>query len=78
MYRHYRVNRMMAKAQRVIEEMFPLMFEQPNLLPPGWSEAALAAKENVRARIVADYIAGMTDNYALEEYKRLTDPFENA
>ena len=78
MYRHYRVNRMMAKAQRVIEDMFPLLMGQPNLLPPGWSEAALAAKENMRARIVADYIAGMTDNYALEEYKRLTDPFENA
>ena len=78
MYRHYRVNRMMAKAQRVLEEMFPLLFEQPNLLPPGWSEAALAAKGNARARIVADYIAGMTDNYALDEYKRLTDPYELA
>ena len=78
MYRHYRVNRMMAKAQRVIEEMFPLLLDQPNLLPDGWSEEALASKENKRARIVADYIAGMTDNYALEEYKRLTDPFEDA
>ena len=78
MYRHYRVNRMMAKAQRVIEDIFPLLLNQPNLLPPGWSEEALAAKEDKRARIVADYIAGMTDNYALEEYKRLTDPFEDA
>jgi len=78
MYRHFRVNRMMAKAKRVIEQMFPLLLEQPNLLPVGWSEDAHAAKGSARARIVADYIAGMTDNYALEEYKRLTDPFERA
>jgi len=78
MYRHYRVNRMMDKAQRVIEEMFPRLLNQPNLLPPGWSETAHSAKGDARARIVADYIAGMTDNYALDEYKRLTDPFERA
>ncbi len=78
MYRHYRVNRMMAKAQRVIEEMFPRLLEQPDLLPPGWSDLAKAANKTGRARIVADYIAGMTDNYALDEYKRLIDPFEKA
>ncbi len=78
MYRHHRVNRMMAKAQRVIEEMFPLLVGQPNLLPDGWGGAAREAGDSARARIVADYIAGMTDNYALDEYKRLTDPFEPA
>ena len=78
MYRHYRVNRMMDKAQRVIEEMFPRLLEHPNMLPDGWGEAAMLAKGSVRARIVADYIAGMTDNYALDEYKRLIDPFERA
>jgi len=69
---------MMAKAQRVIEEMFPLLFDQPNLLPDGWGAAAMKVNGNARARIVADYIAGMTDNYALDEYKRLIDPFERA
>ena len=78
MYRHWRVNRMMDKAQKVIEEMFPLLLDQPNLLPEGWGTQAEAASGAARARIVADYIAGMTDNYALDEYKRLTDPFERA
>lgn len=78
MYRHWRVNRMMAKAKRVIEEMFPLFHGQPNLLPDEWGAAAMAATETGRARIVADYIAGMTDNYALDEYRRLTDPFSDA
>ena len=78
MYRHWRVNRMMAKATRVIEEMFPLLHGQPNLLPGEWGTAALAATETGRARIIADYIAGMTDNYALDEYRRLTDPWDKA
>ncbi len=78
MYRHYRVSRMMEKAERVIAAIFPLLLEKPALLPPDWSAKALAANEAGRARVVADYIAGMTDNYALDEYKRLIDPFERA
>lgn len=78
MYRHHRVNRMMVKAQGVIEAMFALLLGCPDLLPNEWSVAAREAPPILRARIVADYIAGMTDSYALAEYKRLIDPFEQA
>lgn len=76
MYRHFRVNRMMSKAQRVIEEMFPLLMASPNMLPDKWELRAADCPPLERARIVADYIAGMTDRFALDEHRRLTDPFE--
>ncbi|MDX8401347.1 MAG: deoxyguanosinetriphosphate triphosphohydrolase [Mariprofundaceae bacterium] len=74
MYRHHRVVRMAAKAQRVIREMFAAYMETPEMLPDGPRNRALeAADEAVRARVIADYIAGMTDRYALDEYARLFD-----
>ena len=74
MYRHHRVNRSMHKARRVIEELFRLLDENPALLPDGWGEAAGAADDTGRGRLVADYVAGMTDSYALDEHRKLTDP----
>ena len=77
MYRHWRVNRMTAKARRVTEELFRLLHGDTSLLPDGWrarAEAGPQADER-SARVVADYIAGMTDRFALEEHLRLTDPF---
>jgi dGTPase len=77
-YRHYRVLRMTSKAQRVIREMFETFFSRPELLPREHHQAAeqLAARsgEAGRARAVADYIAGMTDRYAIMEHERLFDP----
>lgn len=67
LYQHYRVNRMSAKARRIIEELFTAFMDNPALLP---DEFQLAAKQD-RARAVADYIAGMTDRYAIREHKRL-------
>lgn len=78
MYRHYRVNRMMGKAQRVIEDMFPLLLDDPTLLPDAWSRHAKGAERAVQARVVADYIAGMTDRFALDEHQRLMDPYAKA
>ena len=75
MYRHFRVNRMTVKARAVIAEMFPLLLGEPNLLPEDWAAEAAGADRAGRARIVADYIAGMTDRYALDEHRRLTDPY---
>jgi dGTPase len=77
-YRHYRVLRMTSKAQRVIKEMFETFFSRPELLPVEHHQAAqqLEARggETGRARAVADYIAGMTDRYAIMEHERLFDP----
>ena len=75
MYRHWRVNRMTAKARRVTEDLFALLHGDTSLLPDGWRAMAGSAPDARAARVVADYIAGMTDRFALEEHLRLTDPF---
>jgi len=77
MYRHYRVNREMSKCKRVVRALFQLFMDEPNTLPTEWqrdiSKAGGDADLAVRARHVADYIAGMTDRYALAEHDRLFD-----
>jgi len=72
LYRHYQVNRMTAKARRIIAELFQAFLSQPTLLPPDYVVAE-QDDEGVRrqARQVADYIAGMTDRYAMREHRRL-------
>lgn len=67
LYRHYRVMRMSAKARRIISELFNAFMEDRRLLPPQFSHL----NENVHARSVADYIAGMTDRYAIREHRRI-------
>jgi dGTPase len=73
MYRHYRVNRMTSKARRVVRELFMILLAEPECLPGDWQEKMLGLDEKPRARIIADYIAGMTDRYALDEHRRLFD-----
>ncbi len=75
MYRHWRVNRMTAKSRRVTEELFSLLHADTSLLPDGWRSLAGERDGSRAALTVADYIAGMTDRFALEEHRRLTDPF---
>jgi dGTPase len=73
LYRHYRVSRMTAKAGRVLARLFEAYMEEPRQIP----EHVLAlGKEEPVARVVADYIAGMTDRFALDEYRKLFDPDE--
>ena len=73
MYRHWTVQRMRRKARLVVRELFELFTQAPELMPRDWNHcAALGATE--RARVVADYIAGMTDRFALQEHRKLTDP----
>ena len=74
MYRHYRVKRMRQKATRVVTELFEIFMSDPGVLPDGWRISVQEADEPSRARIIADYIAGMTDRFALEEHRVLTDP----
>jgi dGTPase len=77
-YRHYRVLRMTNKAGVVIRSLFDAFFTRPELLPPEHQHAAeqmqAQSGDPGRARAVADYIAGMTDRYAIVEHERLFDP----
>ena len=67
LYQHYRVNRMSAKARLIIRELFNVFIEDPGLLP---DEFRVYARTD-QPRAVADYIAGMTDRFAIREYRRL-------
>jgi dGTPase len=71
MYRHWRVNRTRSQARRILAEMFQLFLHEPEVMPNEWGQVALAADEMGRARLVCDYIAGMTDRYAIEEHRKL-------
>ncbi len=73
MYRHWTVQRMRRKAKRVVRELFETFFEAPELMPDGWN-LCLELEGAARARVVGDYIAGMTDRFALQEHVKLTDP----
>ena len=71
MYRHFKVNRVMSKAKRVIADLFHLFLAEPNVLPTGWAQLCDVPKSVRTARVVSDYIAGMTDRFALQEHRRL-------
>ena len=76
MYEHWRLNRSHSKARRVVADLFGLLFAEPNCLPSPWRERAELAGPHARARLVADYLAGMTDRFALDEHRRLFDLYE--
>lgn len=71
MYNHYKVMRMARKARRVVTELFEVLFDHPDCLPPEWQALAADQGDLGRAEAIRDYIAGMTDRYALEEHDRL-------
>ena len=76
MWRHYRVNRMTNKAQKLVKELFLEFFQTPTLLPTCWqnqilNEFNLKKKDVCKARIIADYIASLTDREAMLEHDRL-------
>lgn len=73
MYRHFLVNRMTSKARRVVKDLFILLHAEPECLPPEWRRQSDGAGTTKTARVVADYIAGMTDRFALDEHRRLFD-----
>ena len=80
LYRHYKVVRMTSKARRVVSDLFNAFFNDSNLLPTEYRTIAATAEKSHgpdgRARAVADYIAGMTDRFAIGEHRRLLDPTE--
>jgi dGTPase len=82
LYRHYRVMRMANKAKRVVTGLFEAFTDDPRLLPPAYqargpvteesaNDAPSPSHDSSQARLIAHYIAGMTDRYALKEYQRL-------
>ena len=74
MYKHWKVNRMTSKAKRIVINLFDLYYKEPNCLPVEWGNILERAKDKYyRARVIADYIAGMTDRFAINEHKKLFD-----
>jgi dGTPase len=71
MYKHYKVNRMRSQAKRILRELFDLFMAEPETLPDLWRRDAEQATPVRRARLVCDYLAGMTDNYAIDLHRRL-------
>ena len=73
MYRHARIMRVMGEAEGVLENLFRYYSAQPTELPAEWREQLDVADTASHARLIADFIAGMTDRYALNEHSRLFD-----
>ncbi|MBI1188827.1 MAG: deoxyguanosinetriphosphate triphosphohydrolase [Alphaproteobacteria bacterium] len=69
MYRHWRVNRSRSHAKRILKALFELFLREPETLPPGWRSSD--DDPHRTARRICDYVAGMTDDYAIEEHRRL-------
>lgn len=73
MYRHYKLNRMTSKARRLVKDLFQLFVAEPECLPTEWRRRTDGAATLRTARVVTDYIAGMTDRFAGDEHRRLFD-----
>ena len=73
MYRHYRVNQSMSKAKRIVRDLFELLHAEPDLMPPEWQKGCDGPRGFRSARRVCDFIAGMTDRFAIDEHRRLFD-----
>ena len=72
MYRHFRVNRTRSHARRVLRELFQLFMAEPDVLPPEWAARLHESSgEQAQAQVVCDYVAGMTDRFAIEEHRKL-------
>ncbi|MET0599349.1 MAG: deoxyguanosinetriphosphate triphosphohydrolase [Mesorhizobium sp.] len=73
LYRHPDVMRVRAEADGVVRDLFDAYFADPSVMPEGWREVLVEAEDRIKARHVADFLAGMTDTYALKEHRRLFD-----
>lgn len=73
MYRHPRVTSVMDEAEGVVEQLFGKLMQAPDMLPQEWAQGLADFDQARRARRIADYIAGMTDRYALLQHRRLFD-----
>ena len=73
MYRHNKVNRACAKAERIVCDLFAALMDKPGCMPPDWFDSLRDHQndDQFKARLIADYIAGMTDRFAVQEHRRL-------
>ena len=71
LYRHYKVERMRIKAEHILTRLFDTYLKTPSLLPFGHQKKI---EHYGRERVICDYVAGMTDRYALQEFRRLFEP----
>ncbi|WP_420241367.1 deoxyguanosinetriphosphate triphosphohydrolase [Roseiterribacter gracilis] len=74
-YRDFRVNRMRRKVRGVLTDLFELYMDDTSCLSPEWRAQAETGGATHRARTIADYVAGMTDRFAIDEHRRLFDPY---
>ena len=73
MYRHAEIVRVRIEADRIVRELFDAYYADPRAMPDGWREGLDRAEPRIKARHVSDFLAGMTDTYAIKEYVRLFD-----
>ena len=73
LYRHPDVMRIRAGAEQIVRDLFDVYFADPRQMPEGWREGLDQAEDRIKARDVADFLAGMTDTYAIKEHARLFD-----
>ena len=79
MYRHWQVRRMRRKAGIVVTDLFNVFMEDTGLMPDAWRmEANFAGEGEGAARVISDYIAGMTDRFALQEHRKIMDPTQKS
>jgi dGTPase len=71
MYTHYRVRRMQLKSKRIVRALFEALIQEPDCLPPVWRARIGAPGDATTAIAIADYVAGMTDRYALTTFDRM-------
>ncbi|RRI02361.1 deoxyguanosinetriphosphate triphosphohydrolase [Mesorhizobium tamadayense] len=73
LYRHAEVMRVRTDAEQIVRDLFDAYLADPHAMPDGWREGLDRAEDRIKARSVADFLAGMTDTYALKEHRRLFD-----
>ena len=73
MYSHYKLNRAHSKARRVVGDLFRLLLAEPECLPTEWRQRADGPETHAPARVVADFIAGMTDRFVIREHERIVE-----
>ncbi|MGD9916032.1 MAG: deoxyguanosinetriphosphate triphosphohydrolase, partial [Rhizobiaceae bacterium] len=73
LYRHPSVMAVRQGAEQIVRDLFDAYFADPAIMPEGWREILARAEDRIKARHVADFLAGMTDTYAIKEHRRLFD-----
>ena len=73
MYRHWKINIMTTKAKRIVSDLFKIYYDETDLLPFEWNLVLTKSHKKNKARIISDYIAGMTDRFAIREHQKLFD-----